>query len=260
MIARWLTQRCRDEDVPRAPRVRPGLARLLEEQYSRSPLTDTWAGRTRADTWTWHHGDGRGVVWRDRDRDVLWLLCFADEHDGGYELGHALVNPDSAHDRLYPKLDPTYAAEGGPTAAWGEFVDEDALEWIRFVHGAAEFFDDRHSELDGGEVLEWRAAGVIQLAQGDGLLRLTIGTRLVYADNATDRDRYLKPGEVEDIFLQLVGDLDDEFWEAHVPPYAHGYVNYLFVPPRPDAGAWLDARIAEIVAARPRRGSEPSRI
>ena len=60
--------------------------------------------------------------------------------------------------------------------------------------------------------------------------------------------------------LQLVGDLDEDFWEAHVPPYAHGYVNYLFVPPRPDAGAWLDARIAEIIAAKPRRGSDPSRV
>jgi hypothetical protein len=260
LIARWLTERCRDEDVPRAPRVRPGLARFLEEQHSSSSLTDTWAGRARADTWTWHHGDGRGVVWRDRDRDVLWLLCFADEHDGGYELGHALVNPDPAHDRLYPRLDPTYAAEGGPTSAWAEFVDDDALEWARFIYGAAGFFDDRHAELDAGDVVEWRVAGVIALTQDDDFLRITIGTRLVYADNATDRDRYLKPGEVEDLFLQLVGDLGAEFWEAHVPPYAHGYVNYLFVPPRPSAGAWLDARIAEISAAMPRRGTEPSRI
>ena len=260
MIARWLTQRCRDEDVARAVRVRPGLARLLEEQYSSSPLTDAWAGRTRADTWTWHHGDGRGVVWRDRNRDILWLLCFADEHDGGYELGHALVDADPARDRLYPKLDPTYAASGGPTAAWEEFVDEDALEWLRFIHGAAEFFDDRQSDLDAGEPLEWRAAGVIALALEDDLMKLTVGTRLVYADEASDRDRYLRPGEIEDVFLQLVGDLDEDFWEAHVPPYAHGYVNYLFVPPRPGAGAWLDARIAEIVAANPRRGTDPSRV
>jgi hypothetical protein len=105
-----------------------------------------------------------------------------------------------------------------------------------------------------------RAAGVIRLAQEDDLMKLTIGSRLVYADEATDRDRYLKPGEIEDVFLQLVGDLDDDFWEPHVPPYAYGYVNYLFVPPRPDAGAWLDARIAEIVAAKPRRGSDPSRV
>jgi hypothetical protein len=190
---------------------------------------------------------------------VLWLLCFADEHDGGYELGHALVNPEPADDRLYPNLDPTFAVGSGPTAAWGEFVDEDTLEWIRFVHGAAEFFDDRHAELDDGGPVEWRAAGIIRLAQDNGLLRLTVGARLVYADN-TDRDRYLKPGEIEDVFLQLVGDLEDDFWDAHVPPYAHGYVNYLFVPPRPDAGAWLDGRIAEIVAAKPRRGSDPSRI
>jgi hypothetical protein len=260
LIARWLTQRCRDEDVPRASRVRPGLARFLEEQYSRSPLTDPWAGRQRADTWTWHHGDGRGVVWRDRDRDVLWLLCFADEHDGGYELGHTLVSAHPGEDRLYPKLDPTHAAAGGPTAAWEEFLDEDIIEWIRFIHGAAEFFDDRQSDLDGGELVEWRAAGVIGLAQDEDFLRMTIGTRLVYPDNAIDRDRYLRPGEVEDLFLQLVGDLEDDLWEAHVPPYGHGYVGYLFVPPRPDAAAWLDARIAEIIAAKPRRGSNPSRI
>jgi hypothetical protein len=193
-------------------------------------------------------------------RDVLWLLCFADEHDGGYELGHALVSADPAEDRLYPKLDPTYAAAGGPTGAWEEFPDEDMLEWIRFIHGAAEFFDDRQSDLDGGEALERRIAGVVRLARDEDLLRMTIGTRLVYSENATDRDRYLKPGEVEDIFLQLVGDLEDDLWEAHVPPHAHGWVNYLFVPPRPDAGAWLEARIAEIVAAMPRRGSDPSRI
>jgi hypothetical protein len=161
---------------------------------------------------------------------------------------------------LYPELDPTYATFGGPTAAWEEFVDEDALEWLRFIHGAAEFFDDRQGDLRVGEPLEWRAAGVIRLALEDDLMKLTIGSRLVYADEATDRDRYLKPGEIEDVFLQLVGDLDDDLWQAHVPPYAHGYVNYLFVPPRPDAGAWLDARIAELVAAKPRRGSDPSRV
>lgn len=191
---------------------------------------------------------------------MLWLLCFADEHDGGYERGHALVSDDPARDRLYPKLDPTFAAAGGPTAAWEEFPDEDMLEWIRFIHGAAEFLDDRQGDLDAGVAVDWRGAGVIRLVRDEDLLRMTIGTRLVYPEHAADRDRYLRPGEVEDIFLQLVGDLEDAFWEAHVPPHAHGYVNFLFVPPRSDAEAWLAARIAETVAAKPRRGSDPSRI
>jgi len=259
LIGRWVTQRCRDEDVPRSPRVRPGLARLLEEQYPRPSLTEPWAGRTRADTWTWHHGDGRGVTWLDRDRDVLWLLCFADEHDGGYDLGHALVSSRPADDRLYPRLDPTFTAEGA-TAAWGEFADEDVIEWVRFIHGAAEFFDQRQSDLTEGQPLDWRQAGLIRLAPDEEFLTMTIGRRLVYPDGAKDRDRYLSSGELEDVFLQLVGDLDEGLWEAHVPPYAHDHVNFLFVPPRPSADAWLEARIAEIVAAQSRRGSDPSRI
>jgi len=63
----------------------------------------------------------------------LWLLCFADQHDGGYDLGHALVSEDPACDELYPKLDPEYPTFGFSTAPWGEHQDEDALEWTGFV-------------------------------------------------------------------------------------------------------------------------------
>jgi hypothetical protein len=258
LIARWLTQRCRDDDVPKANQVRPGLARLLEEQYPASPLTEVFNGRTRADTWTWHHGRGRGVVWLDRDRQVLWLLCFADEHDGGYDLGHYLVDEDPDRDRLYPKLDPSYV--GTSTAPWGDYPDDDALEWIRFVHGAAEFFRDRSDRIAAGQTEEWKRAGFIRLA-GDGeFLTMTVGNRLIYDDRASDRDRKLSNREVEEIFLQLTGDLDEELWQAHVPPYLTGAVNFLFVPPQATPDEWLELRIAEIVAGNARRGVEPSRV
>ena len=74
-------------------------------------------------------------MWRDREREILWLLCFADQHDGGYDLGHALVSEDPTCDELYPKLDPEYPTFGFSTAPWGEYQDEDALEWTRFVAG-----------------------------------------------------------------------------------------------------------------------------
>ncbi len=174
-------------------------------------------GRTRADTWTWHHGRGRGIVWRDREREILWLLCFADQHDGGYDLGHALVSEDPARDELYPKLDPEYPTFGFSTAPWGEHQDEDALEWTRFVAGAAEFFDDRKPELDAGAQVDWEACGLIRVAEAESLIKMTIRRQLVYSTEAADRDRYLSDLEIEDLFLQLTNDLDKELWEGGVP-------------------------------------------
>ena len=249
---------CRDEDVPQAPQVRPGLAGLLREQYPASPMVEVFAGGTRPDTWTWHHGRGRGVVWLDRSRDVLWLLCFADEHDGGYALGHRLVDPDPDLDRLYPELDPTFTGVSA-AAPWGDYPDDDALEWARFIHGAAEFFRDRSEMVDAG-VVEWKLACFVRLVRDDDFLKMIIGTRLIYDDEAVDRDRWLSNAEVQEIFLQLTGDLDEELWEAHVPPYMHGAVGFLFVPPQVTPDEWLEARIAEIVMAAPRRGVDPSRI
>jgi hypothetical protein len=258
LIARWLTQRCRDDDVPQATQVRPGLGNFLGQQYPTPSMAEVFQGATRADTWTWHHGRGRGVQWLDRTRDTLWLLCFADEHDGGYALGHALADPDPDRDRLYPKLDPTYAA-GTATAPWGDYPDDDALEWARFLHGAAELFRVRAAAVDSGGT-EWKKAGLIRLVREDDLMKMTIGTRLIYDDHASDRDRQLSNAEVEDVFLQLTGDLDQELWQAHVPPRLRGAINFLFLPPQATPDEWVEARIAEVVGGEPRRGKDPSRI
>jgi hypothetical protein len=66
--------------------------------------------------------------------------------------------------------------------------------------------------------------------------------------------------EIEDVILQLTGDLAEDLRQARVPPHRPGAVNFLFIPPPASPEDWLEHCIAEIVAAAPRRGGEPSRI
>lgn len=242
--------------MPASPQARGGLERLLEEQYSQSPREELFEGRTRPDTFTWHNGEHRGVVWSDKTRDMLWLLCFADGHDAGYDLGHELADEDPDRDRLYPKLDPDF--DGGESAAaWGEFADEDMLEWIRFIAGAASVFEPSR-EGERGPFEFGQPVGWLQLVQDDGLLTLTVRRQLLY--ESPDRDRYLNDEEMLDLVAQLAGDPDEDLIEAHVPPYQHGFVNFHIAVELVTAREWLQARMSELTDGAPRRGEAPSQI
>lgn len=91
----------------------PGKSALrgwLREENAASSRRDGFRGlgpggrlpttRPRGDTFTYHQGSCRGVVWLERGNlfDTLWMLCIDDSHDPAYEYGARLL----AADQLYP--------------------------------------------------------------------------------------------------------------------------------------------------------------
>jgi hypothetical protein len=256
LIYRWLTTRSRDDDVPASPQSRGGLERLLEEQYSQSPKEELFEGRARPDTYTWHNGKHRGVVWSDKRRDLLWLVCFADGHDSAYDLARDLADEDPERDQLYPTLDPDFDGHES-AAAWGEFPDEDMLEWIRLAEGAAVASEASREGATGP--FEFGApVALVRLTLDDGIWTFTLRRQLCYA--SADRDRFLDDEEMLDLVRQLTGDPDDDLVEAHVPPRHHGFVNFHVAADPVTGREWLQDRMNEMTAGSERRGFPPTQL
>ena len=242
MIARWPTGRCVEDDLPGLRQTRAGIRGFLEQQQPAWSGHEQFAGATRPDTFTFHNGDGRGAVWRDDRRGVLWLCSTSDHHDAGYEHARALVG-DS---RLYPQLDDAYLDGHSATVPWGQCPDEDTLEALRFTGGASQVLgrltgpDQAPTAFDNG-------IGWIRLSAQDDIWRMTIRRNLAYADEACERDRWLSVAELERVFVELTGQ-DVEEADLWAPPHDQFHINIDFIggPLRPED--WLAQRIATLLA------------
>lgn len=223
MIARWRTGRCVQEDIAGLTHTREGLRGFLQQQDAASSSSEPFGGRTRADTFTFHNGPGRGAVWQDHERGVLWLCCTSDHHDPGYAHGHALVDTD----RLYPDLDPGHLAGVGATIPWGECADEDRLESLRFTGQAVHALASVTRPTDGGVSFD-DGVGLIRLGVSEDVWTMTIRRTLVYPDRAIDRDRWLSTIELEQVFAELTG-LDPDEAEFWAPPYDAHHINIHFL-------------------------------
>lgn len=203
----------------------------------------------RADTYTFHAGDGRGVRWEDATRGVLWLCCTSDQHDGGY--AHAIDLLKGGH--LYPQLDSAYA-DGSAAAKWGEFPDEDSLEWGRLVFGLIERVEDAEADLAAGECIRYEHVGRLfaELSREyDGLTTLRMRRSLVYRDDAMARDRHVKHAEILDLLHQLTGDaLTEQDYEIETYPYDEYWVKIHFYGEIVTAEEWLEQRVEEAIVKK----------
>lgn len=243
MIARWPTGRCIRDDVPGLHQTREGLRGVLEQQHPAWSGTEPFAGATRPNTFTFHNGDGRGAVWRDDLRGVLWLCSASDHHDGGYAHAHTLAD----NGELYPELDDDYDADGRcATIPWGECSDEDLLEALRFTGDAVETLG-RLSGPNQEPVAFDNGIGWIRVSAQDEIWQMTIRRTLVYVDAACERDRWLSIPELERVFVELTGQ-DVEEADLWVPPHDQFHINIEFVggPLRPED--WLHRRISALIA------------
>jgi len=242
VIARWPTGRCVQDDLPELRQTRDGLRGFLEQQHPAWSGHEQFAGATRPDTFTFHNGHGRGAVWRDDLRRVLWLCSASDQHDGGYNHARALAGDG----RLYPQLDAAYDIDGRcATVPWGACPDEDVLEALRFTGGAVETLggltgpDQEPAEFDNG-------IGWIRLSAEADVWTMTIRRNLVYPDGGP-RSRWLANAELERVFTELTGqDPDDaHFW---APPHDAFHINIHFVGGLLRPEQWLAQRIEALLA------------
>jgi hypothetical protein len=255
-----VTRRCRDEDLPELTHTKGIVTRFLKDQEPKSSGTESFdaredgasqalrAARRAAlcgDTMTFHAGDGRGVRWEDKEREVLWLCCTSDEHDGGYAHAIALLDAGT----LYPVLDPAYS-EGVACSKWGEHKDEDVLEWGRIVSGIVDAIDTREADLAAGETVDFHHAGRLfaQIKRdADGITSLRLRRVLTYP-SATGRDRKLTVAELDDILAQLTDDKlaeEDYMWADW--PYDAFWAEVAFDGKVVTPDEWIAARVAEAV-------------
>ena len=247
MIARWPTGRCIQEDLPELRQTRDRLRGFLEQQQPAWSGTEPFAGATRPNTFTFHNGDGRGAVWRDDRRGVLWLCSTSDHHDAGYAHAHDLARDG----QLYPNLDNAYLDGRSATVPWGACPDEDTLEGLRFTGGAANMLG-RLEGPDQPPVAFDNGIGWLRLGAQDGLWRMTIRRNLVYVDEACDRDRWLSTPELERVFVELTGQDADEA-DLWVPPHDQFHINIDFIGGPLRLEDWLAQRIAALLAGETRQ-------
>ena len=244
MIARWPTGRCLQEDVPGLTQTGHIVRGFLAEQDPTPSGDEPFEGRTRPDTFTFHAREGRGAVWQDHTRAVLWLCCTDDRHDRGYAHGHDLA----ADGRLYPDLAADFV-DGVAAAPWGAHLDDDRLESLRFSDAALTAFA-------GGTTLDSpcdfvSAVGFIRLGiDEEGIWTLTVRRTLVYPDAAAHRARFLRDEELEALFAELTGQAPDdaEFW---APPHEHLFINIHFLGGPLTPTRWLEERIAAAFDGQP---------
>jgi hypothetical protein len=245
VIARWPTGRCVEDDLPGLRQTRDSLRGFLQQQQPAWSGTEPFAGGTRPNTFTFHNGDGRGAVWRDDRRGMLWLCSASDHHDAGYEHAHALVEDG----QLYPQLDGAYLDGHSATVPWGECPDDDRLEALRFTGSAAQTFGGLTGPNQATATFD-NGIGWIRLSAQDEIWRMTIRRNLVYVDEACERDRWLSTAELERVFVELTGQ-DVEEADLWAPPHDQFHINIDFIggPLRPQD--WLAQRIAALLAGKP---------
>ena len=236
MIARWPTGRCLHEDVPGLTQTGHIVRGFLAQQDTTPSSDELFEGRTRPDTFTFHAREGRGAVWQDHTRGVLWLCCIHDQHDPGYAHGHDLADEG----RLYPELAAAFV-DGVAVAPWGAHLDDDRLESLRFSDAAITSFAEGTPPGSPSELAS--AVGFLRLSvDEDGIWTLTVRRTLVYPDAAALRTRYLRDEEIEALFTDLTGQPPDEaeFW---APPQKHPFINILFLCGPLTPTQWLEERI-----------------
>lgn len=222
MFARWLTSRCWTDDVPRLTTAREAVHKHLREQDQRSSGTEPFAAADRANAFTYHYGEGRGVRWHDQPRQLLWLCGFDDGHDSGYTHCERL----QADGTLYPDLDPDWKPGQNTLLPWGAHVDEDAYEWARVIYGALDTWEINRATLDaGGSVTYPSSLHLVLSKDEDGIWTLVIRKRLAYLpDEARERERWLANGEIEALFSHLAGHPSTEDYVWDQPPHPEWFL------------------------------------
>ncbi len=245
MLERWVTCRFLAEDMPPLAGDHRGVTKFLGGVGATSSGTEPLATAQRADTFTYHFGTGRGVRWHDKTRQVLWLVSFGSAHDAEYDRAADL----QAQGRLYPALDPQCVPGTGTRAKWGVFVDEDGLEWARFIHDSLEFFASLR--LRAGDSARFDKACHLTLYREDeDIWKLTIRRRLAYTPDC-ERGRWLTPAELHCLFDHLVEPADQDLCVWDVPPHPQSFLfaDVCFVGRLRTPQEW-HARIVEQAARR----------
>ena len=226
-----------------------GVIKFLGQQDELSSGTEQLSGSNRADTFTYHHADGRGARWHDSDRGLLWLLSLLDQHDRGYE--HALDL--QAEGALYPVLDPLWEPAVGTLLPWEQHVDEDVYEWARLIYGALQTFDINSGQLKAGDRISHPGPAHLELIYDGDIWTLTIRRRLGYMPPESRRARWLTNREIEELFAQIAGRPDRADYEFDNPPHPESFlfadVHFINGPLSPDA--WLKQASDEALAGRP---------
>jgi hypothetical protein len=237
VLHRWLTYRCWKDDAPRLGTVGGGVAKFLAEQDPKSSGTEPFRQADRADVFTYHFADGRGVRWQQSQREILWLCAFAESHDGGYAHAAALQTAG----QLYPDLDPDWTDGANTLLAWGQHLDEDAYEWARTIYGALETFEINRAALEQGNRITYPSPAHLELVKDtDDIWTLTIGKQLGYLPPKSVRGRWLSNGEIEQIFRQIA-DHEDPAHAFDDPPHPRSflYVNVHFLGGPSSPADWL---------------------
>jgi hypothetical protein len=238
MLERWLTSRCWREDAPALTTARDAIIKFVEVQDQLASGTEPFARAERADTFTYHFGQGRGVRWHDKPRRLLWLCAFDDVHDRGYENAERLQQAG----RLYPDTNPR-ATSANALMPWGTHIDDDAHEWARGVYGALDTWEINHAQLAAGGTVTYLSALQLELSKDDDdIWTLVIGRRLAYLHrDAQQRARWLTNDEIRAVFLHLAGQPDPDDYEFDNPPHPEWFlfaqVHFLDGPISP--AAWL---------------------
>lgn len=242
MLGRWITRRCLTDDAPSLGNARNGIAKHLREQDPKSSGAEHWQAADRVDASTYHYGTGRGVRWLDKDRTILWLCALCHEHNGGYKYAEDLQTGAA----LYPDVDPDPDAADGSLAAWGDYPDEDSLEWARIIYGALCAFDEGAETVEGGGVVIYDNRAYLRLIRdADGIWTLTIRWTLGYQHPANRRYRRISFDEVTALFDHLAGWPDETkrrgiAWDNPPNPQHWTFVDVHFIEPLLTAKEWLD--------------------
>jgi hypothetical protein len=247
VLERWITSRAWRQDVPALTTARGALAKFLEVQDQLASGTEPFSAAERPDALTYHFGQGRGVRWHDKARGLLWLCAFDDVHDHGYEHAERLQEAGE----LYPDVD----SAGAARSAWGEHVDDDALEWARALYGALETWDLNREQLADGRPVSYPAALHLRLSRDeDDIWTLVIRRRLAYPhEEAKQRERWLTNEELRAVFLHLAGQPEELDYEFENPPHPQAFlfaqVHFLDGPLKPES--WLREVCDAALAGRP---------
>jgi hypothetical protein len=214
VLQRWATRRFFQEDAA-GPGGAAALEKHLLEQGFESPGTEPFAGADRADVFTFHHKDGRGVRWKNTPREMLWLCAFDARHDQGY--AHAEQLQESG--QLYPGLDPAWVPGTQTLAPWETWPDEDNYEWSRLIYGALETWDINASRIAAGdEVNNFPSSLFLSLRKAEeDIWTLLIRRNFAYL-NGSARDRFLTNDEMLELLHHIAKDEADLQYEVSAPP------------------------------------------
>ena len=239
MLRRWPTTRFWKDDAPQLATARGAIAKFLGEQDEQSSGTEPWEQSERADAYTYHFGNGRGVRWHDKPRGLLWLVAMKEQHDGGYRHCADL----QASGELWPRTDPEWRRGELTLEPWTTHPDEDIFEWARIIYGALETWKINRQTLERGQPVSYPCSAHLELeCDEDGIWTLTVRRHLAYVPPHSRRQRWLGPQEILALFRHLSADPDTDLFEIDDPPhpqaFAYAWIHFTCGPAAPDE--WLE--------------------